>query len=830
MIRDKHEHVGEGVGKKPIPTVPAWVLIAISVAGTCAAATQGKSLDWPAFILLIGVTIVALIGALATLANRSAQNGIDTAGSETPEIILSAFHKLREPSVILQGGKPVLANQAYRDLADSLGVKGLDCEPPAVERLFAKSEASASAAIFRLYHTNAQDEVNRKNIRIFAPDDTYREFEVQVNALPDGQLWQITDPVNQRAATHSLLGNAPVGLFAVKPDGTIIEINLVLKGWLGPGVGSTPENIRDFIETPGMLLDSEKMPGRTFRCDTRLFTAGDVVTPVVMAGSWQEMESGDLYASVALYGHTGLDNRARSKSVGGDAFIVAGNGNESLDHAPFGIARLDSMDSSTAKILRANEGLTAMAGQGDLTGRAFLTLFETNEALAKFANTGPALRQLQIDLHLKGPDGHPVNIYFSPEAKGQCIAYIIDISPRKELETQLIQSRKMQAIGQLAGGVAHDFNNLLQAIRLNADDLLERHPVGDSSYPELQKINQTVARAAGLVRKLLAFSSKQTLRVEVLNVSETLSDLGVLLDQVIGERVGVDMVHGRGLPAIKADKGQLETVLVNLCVNARDAMIDKGSGGRITLRSSAPWKKDLIRDDVPVPETGGYVLIEVIDSGTGMDAETRGKIFEPFFTTKVQGKGTGLGLATVYGIVQQSDGHLRLSSEVGTGTTFRVYMPTVVSDEDTSAKLKGPEIVKPTNLAGQGRILFVEDEDNVRGIAAKTLRKRGYTVVEAADGEEAYEILMDSGQPFDLLLSDVVMPGMDGPTLLRKGREMLGSTRVVFISGYAEEEFSGLLAEEPNVTFLPKPFTLTQLAEKVKMVIREGVAQPKGRS
>jgi two-component system cell cycle sensor histidine kinase/response regulator CckA len=431
---------------------------------------------------------------------------------------------------------------------------------------------------------------------------------------------------------------------------------------------------------------------------------------------------------------------------------------------------------------------------------------------------------VQIDVWLHGEKKCPVNVYFSSPTETGCMAYIVDISARKELEHQLIQSQKMQAIGQLAGGVAHDFNNLLTAIRLNTDDLLGRHPVGDPSYPELQKINQTVARAAGLVRKLLAFSRKQTMRAQTLDVTETLSDLSVLLNQVMVAKVQLDVFHGRDLPSIQADKGQLETVLMNLCVNARDAMVEKGSGGTITLRSAKASDADLEKDGIKTRAEGGYVLITVSDTGTGIDAETQKKIFEPFFTTKEQGKGTGLGLATVYGIVEQSGGHLRVDSTPGVGTTFKVYIPTSTEkDKQVAPARKIPVVVKPADLSGQGNILFVEDEAAVRTISAKTLRKRGYTVTEAGDGEEAYEILEDATEPFDLMISDVVMPGMDGPTLLKQGRTLLGDARIVFISGYAEEEFSDLLAEEPDVTFLPKPFTLTQLLEKVKSVIGEPV-------
>ena len=400
------------------------------------------------------------------------------------------------------------------------------------------------------------------------------------------------------------------------------------------------------------------------------------------------------------------------------------------------------------------------------------------------------------------------------------MAYLVDISVRKSLEDQLLQSQKMQAIGQLAAGVAHDFNNLLTTIRLNTDELLGRHPVGDPSYRELHDINTTVNRAAALVKKLLAFSRKQTLRMELLNITDTLSDLSVPLRRSLGERVKLNVVHGRGLPLVRADKSQLDTVLLNFCVNARDAMEDQG-GGEINISTQAVPRTVLEEAGVQNIKGQEFICLSFADTGTGMTEEVKSKIFEPFFTTKDQGKGTGLGLATVYGIIEQFGGYLTVDSVLGEGTTFKIYLPVAekAPNEIFEAAKASKAISKPVDLTGQGNILFVEDEVSVRTIAAKTLRKRGYKVIEAGDGEEAFEILEDAEEPFDLMISDVVMPAMDGPTLLKKGRSLLGEARIVFISGYAEEEFSELLSEEPDVTFLPKPFTLAQLAEKVKAEI-----------
>jgi len=817
-----------------------WFFAALAIGATLLASWQGKALGWPAFILLAGISVVSMLSILTIFFNRQAVSG-DEEFNADGKSLLASFNAQTMPSLIVIGAKPTIANAAYLDLARELGVDATPETPPSVERLFAKQEKAASAAIYRLHHTNNANNIGEEIIRTLGADGEYRSFKVKVTAIDNGQLWQIhneNEGVGEGGGSDtSILAQAPIGLFCVSVDGAVLKTNEVLQGWVGFDGETAPMHMKEFIENPGALLDSPPTPGRTVRSDTRLLTQKGVVSPVVLMGSWHQMDSGDVYASVAVYGHSGLGSVSGSTIDADDNVLEAAREDQEntkevsrhtdelpqdgIKNAPFGVVMLDSTDLNTAKILHANDAMRSMLEQNIESETRFKSLFLDNEASQTFIANGINIRGGPVDVRLTGKQTRPVDVYFATPNEDGCAVYIIDVTSRKLLEDKLGQSQKMQAIGQLAGGVAHDFNNLLTAIRLNTDELLGRHPIGDPSYPELQKINQTVARATGLVRKLLAFSRKQTLRTVVLDVTNTLSDITHLLQDVLVERVKLKVVHGRGLMPIQADKGQLETVLMNLCVNARDAMLEK-SGGTITLQSSKTTDQELLEQGIALRNQGGYVRFDVTDTGTGMDKETQDKIFEPFFTTKAQGKGTGLGLATVYGIVQQSGGHLRVNSKLGVGTTFSVYIPTATGDV-TVSKPDKPQIVaarlKPSDLAGHGNILFVEDEAAVRVIAAKTLRKRGYTVVEAGDGVEAYDILESGEHSFDLMISDVVMPGMDGPTLLKKGRDLLDSAAIVFISGYAEEEFSELLAEEPDVTFLPKPFTLIQLAEKVKTVL-----------
>jgi two-component system cell cycle sensor histidine kinase/response regulator CckA len=378
----------------------------------------------------------------------------------------------------------------------------------------------------------------------------------------------------------------------------------------------------------------------------------------------------------------------------------------------------------------------------------------------------------------------------------------------------------MEAIGQLAGGVAHDFNNLLSAIQLRLDELLSRHPLGDPSYEGLTEIRQTGVRAADLVRQLLTFSRKATIQRESLDLGELISNFEVLLRRLLREDVRLATDYGRNLPLVRADKAQLENAVMNLVVNARDAA-HAGGGGTVRLRTARLTHGEAVALGYVGQDAGDLALIEVADDGPGMSPEVLANVFEPFFTTKAVGEGTGLGLATVYGIVKQSEGWISVESAPGKGATFRIFLPVHIRPlavEHPGAPAK-PRAA-PRDLSGAGRILFVEDEDAVRGIAARLLRARGYEVIEAADGEEALALAEKHAGGIDLMISDVIMPGIDGPTLLKKARPFLGAAPVMFISGYAEAEFSELLEGESGVSFLAKPIDIKSLAEKVKQQLQ----------
>lgn len=401
----------------------------------------------------------------------------------------------------------------------------------------------------------------------------------------------------------------------------------------------------------------------------------------------------------------------------------------------------------------------------------------------------------------------------------QLIAVLNDVTELKSLEAQFVQSQKMHAIGQLAGGVAHDFNNLLTAISGHCDLLLLRHDECDPDFGDLTQIRQNVNRAASLVRQLLAFSRKQNLMPEIVDLRDVLSELTHLLNRLVGEKVSLTVEHDPDLSTIRADKRQLEQVFMNLVVNARDAMVD---GGAIVVETeNVELKAPLERDRATLP-AGRYVLARVRDEGHGIAAEKLNKIFEPFYTTKRPGEGTGLGLSTAYGIVKQTGAFIFADSVVGEGSVFTLYFPVaeegIVEDRPHAA----PDPDESDTDPGDAAILLVEDEAPVRAFASRALRLKGYTVLEADSAEAALKILDDPELVIDVFVTDVIMPGLDGPSWVREALIARPETRVVFVSGYAEDAFSEQKARIPNSVFLPKPFSLTDLASTVQAQLNQG--------
>ncbi len=520
----------------------------------------------------------------------------------------------------------------------------------------------------------------------------------------------------------------------------------------------------------------------------------------------------DSHEAAGSVSQTALAVQTASSLLTGLARLIA--------EAPVGFARLDRREARHAIIQEANPAFVRIAGAGKGAKLSDLVASAHSDDLDRLEVGGQ--RPIELDMANKG--GQTCEGWLLEDENDGAALLLVDVSTRREMEHRLAQTSKMQAVGQIAGGVAHELNNFLLVITLNCDALLARHPVGDPSYGELQSIQNTSARAAELVKMLLAYARKQTFRRDILDVGAVLTEFAVLMRQVLDERIVFEITHGRDLPNVRADKQQLETVLMNLVTNARDAVLMSGRGkGSVTVRTKRATTQDVRSAlkglSIADIEDCDWAMISVTDTGTGMSQDIATKIFEPFFTTKEQGKGTGIGLATVYGIIKQSDGFIALDSVEDEGTTFHVFLPATTADDVShsipTAQAQAIE-ARPMDLAGRGRILLVEDEEGVRNIATRLLTQRGYQVTSAADGEEALEILENDPNSFDLVLSDVVMPGLDGPGLLKAAKPYLGHARIVFMSGYAEQDFAQTLEDERSISFLPKPFTLAQLAERVK--------------
>jgi two-component system cell cycle sensor histidine kinase/response regulator CckA len=494
------------------------------------------------------------------------------------------------------------------------------------------------------------------------------------------------------------------------------------------------------------------------------------------------------------------------------------NAGDLFRDAPMGVAFADA----AGTIRQANAALAKFFGvSGALAEKNFGELVDGSERaqvmalIARAANGETGLSAIEVrGIKSAGGEERMAELFASP-MDGQAILYLVDVSEQKALETKFAQSQKMQAVGQLAGGVAHDFNNLLTVIIGNCEFLLMRHQAGDPSFKEINEVHQNALRAAALVSQLLAFSRKQTMQPKVLALGDVIGELAQMLRRLVGEGITLTVERESDLWAVHADEAQLGNAIINLVVNARDAM---PSGGTVAIRTANQTVSQSSALGTAIMPAGDYVRIEVADTGTGMSKEIQSKIFDPFFTTKPIGQGTGLGLATVYGIVKQSGGFITVDSEVGKGTAFNIYLPRRKLEAADTAPVEIMPVAA-RDVTGQDTILLVEDEEAVRSFAARALRMRGYNVLEASGGEEALEIVNSGASKIDLIITDVVMPNMDGPTMVRNVKASHPDLPVIFMSGYAEEAFRRNDQSSEDIHFLPKPFGLKQLAAKVKEVL-----------
>ncbi|HTV89362.1 MAG TPA: PAS domain-containing protein [Stellaceae bacterium] len=825
---------------------PGWVGVLANGVLILAAGGLGAALLYLAKVIsaanvaeaaVVIVAFAALFGAAAAAMRR-----MHEALAGRVDILSQALDASPDPQLILApDGRIAYANTAFHDLLPQAG-------EPALARLSAALADPESMADFERLKARADD--SARAIAALPLRDSRGGkagwFNIAVNPIagrPGYSFWDIQDITarhemeavirDERNKLVEFLDDAPIGFYSVDAAGRFVFVNRTLATWLGATpaeiVGSDAR-LHDFLAVPPAAAIAASDP---FGSDGDGSQRGEVA-----------LKARDGHIVHAWIGQStvGEGDELRTRSVVRDLTpereweaalrLSRERFQRFFANAPVGIALLDRF----GRLEEANRALGELFGvaQQDLIGEPLIGFVaeedRRNIAVRLAAAADGGAHAGPVEVRLKGPRDRSCVTFLSRidgnemGGDGGLMLHFIDVTEQKNLEVQFAQSQKMQAVGQLAGGVAHDFNNLLTAMIGFCDLLLMRFRPGDPSFADIMQIKQNANRAANLVRQLLAFSRQQTLQPRVIDITDVLVELSHLLRRLIGENIELQVIHGRDLGVVKVDQGQLEQVIINLAVNARDAM---DGGGTLTIRTANAAQAHAVRRGHEVMPAGSYVLIEVSDTGIGISKENLGRIFEPFFSTKEVGSGTGLGLSTVYGIVRQTGGFIFVDSTPKRGAVFQIYLPRHQSGETAlagaRAELPDPgEAAEPPaarDLTGAGTILLVEDEDPVRIFGARALRNKGYKVLEATSGEGALEMIADGAENIDLLITDVVMPRMDGPALIKKVRETHPDLKVIFISGYTEDNFRQRLDSDSEIHFLPKPFSLKQLAGKVKEVI-----------
>jgi two-component system, cell cycle sensor histidine kinase and response regulator CckA len=822
------------------------VLVLLVAAGIVAIAvammTIGRAQAQP---YILGVlALLAMVGLFNLFAFAAGIIRFTDRTADDPVMGRIADHAYDGLAVTDPRGHVVYSNAAY--LAITGATSAQDVRP--VERVFI-GNPDVSEAVFRLLKAAREGKRQQEEVRIAGQDGAQGSW-LRMRVRPLGAskreakyaVWSVADITRDRERQEDVfkelqhaieyLDHAPCGFFSVNPAGDVVYVNATLANWLDHDlaeIGSGGLKLTDIVSGDGasLLTSIVAVPGevKTEVFDIDLRMRGGKTMPVRLYHKLAFGADGVPGSSRTLVISRARDEHSDPERAAEVRFM------RFFDHTPMAIATVDR----GGAVVRANARFAKLAQSLSPDGAANKSIFRTvnardrglliaaiNQAAEGQGDIAP------VEAMLDGAKERWGQFFVTSVEENEreteaAIVYLLETTERRALENQINQSQKMDMVGQLAGGIAHDFNNVLSAIMMANDFLLNAHKPTDPSFQDIMQIKQNATRAATLVRQLLAFSRRQTLRPQVLDLGDALSDLTMLLRRLIGEKVKLDLVHGRDLWPIKVDVSQFEQVIVNLAVNARDAMPD---GGKLTVKTANLTTDEAAQLSYKGMPAADYVRIDITDTGTGIPPEIVDKIFEPFFSTKEVGKGTGLGLSTVYGIVKQTGGFVYVDSEAGKGTSFHIFFPRHRPELEVqpepqaangAAKGAAAEPPKPrADLTGQGTILLVEDEDGLRSLNARGLRSRGYSVIEASNGVEAMEALEEKDGAVDLVVSDVVMPEMDGPTLLREMRKRNPNLKIIFVSGYAEEAFDKSLPENEQFAFLPKPFALSALVEKVK--------------
>jgi two-component system, cell cycle sensor histidine kinase and response regulator CckA len=821
------------------------VLVLLVAAGLVAAAvalmTIGRAQAQPYILGLLA--LLAMVGLFNLFAFAAGIIRFTDRAADDPVMGRIANHAYDGLAVTDSRGNVVYSNAAY--LALTGASTALDVRP--VERVFI-GNPDVSEAVFRLLKAAREGKRQQEEVRIAGQDGAHgRWLRMRVRPLGRSKreakyaVWSIADITRDRERQEDVfqelqhaieyLDHAPCGFFSVNASGDIVYVNATLANWLDHDlaeIGSGGLKLTDIVSGDGaaLLTSIVPVPGevKTEVFDIDLRMRGGKTMPVRLYHKLAFGADGAPGASRTLVISRARDERDDPQRAAEVRFM------RFFDHTPMAIATVDR----GGAVVRANARFAKLAQSLGPDGAAGKSIFRAvsardrhlliaaiNQAAEGQGDIPPV--EVMLDGAMERWGQFFVTAVEEDERETEAaIVYMLETTERRALENQINQSQKMDMVGQLAGGIAHDFNNVLSAIMMANDFLLNAHKPTDPSFQDIMQIKQNATRAATLVRQLLAFSRRQTLRPQVLDLGDALSDLTMLLRRLIGEKVKLDLVHGRDLWPVKVDVSQFEQVIVNLAVNARDAMPE---GGKLTVRTANVTLEQAAQFAYKGMPPADYVRIDISDTGTGIAPDIVDKIFEPFFSTKEVGKGTGLGLSTVYGIVKQTGGFIYVDSETDRGSSFHIFLPRHHPEQEDhvdavaangAAREPSAEAKPRADLTGQGTILLVEDEEGLRSLNARGLRSRGYSVIEASNGIEAMEALEHENGAVDLVVSDVVMPEMDGPTLLKTMRGRNPNLKIIFVSGYAEDAFEKSLPENQQFAFLPKPFTLTQLVAAVK--------------
>ena len=822
------------------------IVLVLLVAGAIVAAavafmTLGRAQAQPYILGLLA--LLAMVGLFNLFAFAAGIIRFADRIADDPIMRPIADHAFDGLAVTDSRGHVVYSNAAYLALTGAATAQ--DARP--VERVFI-GNPDVSEAVFRLLKAAREGKRQQEEVRIAGTEGAHGRW-LRMRVRPLGQskreakyaVWSIADITRDRERQEDVfqelqhaieyLDHAPCGFFSVNPAGDLVYVNATLANWLDHDlaeIGNGGLKLTDIVSGDGasLLTSIVPVPGevKTEVFDIDLRMRGGKTMPVRLYHKLAFGADGVPGASRTLVISRARDERLDPQRAAEVRFM------RFFDHTPMAIATVDRAGAVVRGNARFAKLAQSLSPAGSVSKSILAAVNDRDRNLLIAAINQAAEGQgdiAPVEAMLDGAKERWGQFFVTAVEEDEreteaAIVYMLETTERRTLENQINQSQKMDMVGQLAGGIAHDFNNVLSAIMMANDFLLNAHKPTDPSFQDIMQIKQNATRAATLVRQLLAFSRRQTLRPQVLDLGDALSDLTMLLRRLIGEKVKLDLVHGRDLWPVKVDVSQFEQVIVNLAVNARDAMPD---GGKLTVRTvnvPAQEAEKLSYKGMPAAD---YVRIDVTDTGTGIPSDIVDKIFEPFFSTKEVGKGTGLGLSTVYGIVKQTGGFVYVDSEADKGTSFRIFLPRHHAEQElpeaaSNGAAKEPaEAKRAADLTGQGTILLVEDEEGLRSLNARGLRSRGYSVIEASNGIEAMEALEQKNGAVDLVVSDVVMPEMDGPTLLREMRTRNPNLKIIFVSGYAEDAFEKSLPENEQFAFLAKPFALSALVEKVKQTM-----------